>query len=44
MLQHYESKILDHLGLVAAMFDELEIGQRIDQAIAQDFDQRIVSW
>ncbi len=25
------------------MFDELEIGQRIDRAIAQDFDQRIVS-
>jgi transposase len=43
VLQHYQSKILDHLGLVAAMFDELEIGQRIDQAIAQDFDQRIVS-
>lgn len=39
----YQSKILDHLGLVAAMFDELEIGQCIDQAIKQDFEQRIVS-
>lgn len=38
-----ESKILDHLGLVAAMYDELEIGKRIDQAIQQDFDERIVS-
>lgn len=39
----YQSKILDHLGLVAAMYDELEIGQQIDQAITQDFDERIVS-
>lgn len=39
----YQSKILDHLGLVAAMFDELEIGQQIDRAIPQDFDERIVS-
>lgn len=40
---HYQSKILDHLGLVATMYDELEIGQQIDQAITQDFDERIVS-
>lgn len=40
---HYQSKILDHLGLVAAMCDELEIAPLIDQAIAQDFDERIVS-
>lgn len=39
----YQSKILDHLGLVAAMFDELELGQEIDQHIAQDFEQRKVS-
>ena len=26
----YESKILDHLGLVAAMVDELELVQQID--------------
>lgn len=38
-----ESKVLDHLGLVAGMFEELEIGDRIDEHIAQDFDQREVS-
>jgi len=38
-----ESKVLDHLGLVAGMFEELEIGQRIDEHIAQDFDKREVS-
>ena len=39
----YHSKTLDHLGLVAAMYDELEIGQVIDRLIPQDFDQRIVT-
>jgi len=39
----YESEILDHLGLVAGMYDELEIGRRIDSCIAQDLDQREVS-
>ena len=39
----YQSKNLDHLGLVAAMCDELEIGQQIDQAIKQDTDERIVT-
>jgi hypothetical protein len=34
----YESEILDHLGPVAGMFDELEIGIRIDSCIAQDLD------
>lgn len=38
-----EQDPLGHLGLVAAMFDELEIGQQIDRAIPQDFDERIVS-
>jgi len=36
----YQSKNLDHLGLVAAMFDELEIGDKIDQTIQQDFARR----
>lgn len=36
----YQSKNLDHLGLVAAMFDELEIGERIDQLLPQDFARR----
>jgi len=34
-----ESKVLDHLGLVAGMFEELEIGDRIDEHIAQDFEE-----
>jgi hypothetical protein len=28
----YESQVLDHLGLVAGMFDELGIGESLDQA------------
>lgn len=39
----YQSQILDHLGLVAAMFDELGIGDVIDQAICQDTSTRQVS-
>jgi len=38
-----ESKVLDHLGLVAGMFEELEIGDRIDEHIDQDLDEREVS-
>ena len=43
MSQTYESKILDHLGLVAGMYDELEIGEEIDRRIVQDTEQRKVS-
>jgi hypothetical protein len=32
MSQPYESKILDHLGLVAGMYDELEIGRGISDS------------
>ena len=32
----YRSQVLDHLGLVAGMFDELGIGDVIDQATQQD--------
>ena len=32
----YESQVLDHLGLVAGMFDELGIGEILDQATQQD--------
>jgi hypothetical protein len=39
----YQSQILDHLGLVAAMFDALGIGDIIDQAICQDTIKRQVS-
>jgi transposase len=38
-----ESKNLDHLGLVATMYDELGIGEVIDEAIEQDMDKRKVS-
>lgn len=39
----YQSQVLDHLGLVAGMFNELGIGAVIDQAIAQDLTKRTVS-
>lgn len=43
MSQTYESRILDHLGLVAGMCDELGLSDRIDECIAQDTEQRTVS-
>lgn len=39
----YQSQMLDHLGLVAAMFDELGIGNVIDRNIEQDARKRQVS-
>jgi transposase len=38
MLDHpmHHSQVLDHLGLVAGMFDELGIGEVLDQATRQD--------
>ncbi len=36
----YESKTLEHLGLVAGMYDELGIGKTIDKHIKQDDNQR----
>ena len=43
VIETCESKELDHLDLGAGMYDELEIGDRIDEHIAQDFEQRKVS-
>jgi transposase len=43
MEQRYRSQILDHLGLVAGMFEELGIAEVIDQATAQDPEMRIVT-
>jgi transposase len=43
MPQPYRSQILDHLGLVAAMFDELGIGAVIDQATRQNPETRRVT-
>ncbi len=40
---NYRSQTLDHLGLVAGMFDELGIGEVLDQVIPQDRSQRRVS-
>jgi transposase len=41
--EHYSSKQLNHLGLVAGMYDEMGIGELIDQLIIQDGDKRTVS-
>jgi len=43
MMSSCESKELNHLGLVAGMFDELGIGKSIDAFIAQDMKQRNIS-
>ena len=37
------SKTLDHLGLVSGMYDELGIGETLDELIPQDTEQRHVS-
>ena len=36
----YRSQVLDHLGLVAGMFDELSIGDIIDHATQPNSDMR----
>jgi transposase len=38
-----ESKIIDHLGLISGIWDELQISETIDQAIVQDDTYRHVS-
>ncbi len=43
MSDAYQSEVLDHLGLVAGMYDELGIGEILDQVIVQDHDNRKVS-
>ena len=43
MERPYWSEVLDHLGLVSGMFEELGIGDVIDQAIQQDPEMRIVT-
>jgi transposase len=39
----YETKNLDHLGLVAAQFEELGLVELINKAIPQELDSRNVS-
>src|SRR5215217_8863292 len=41
--QPYRTQVLDHLGLVAGMFEELGITAVIDQATKQDPEMRIVT-
>ncbi len=43
MSNKYETKVIDHLGLVAGMYNEMEIGEIIDKSINQDFENRKVS-
>ena len=43
MMSSCESKELNHLGLVAGMYDELGIGTSIDAFIPQDMKQRNIS-
>lgn len=43
MNESLSSKNLDHLGLVSAMYDELEIGIRIDSLVPQDSTMRQIS-
>ena len=43
MSKQHTSLIVDHLGLVAGMYDELGIGQVIDNVIQQDKVKRNVS-
>ena len=39
----YRTQVLDHLGLIAGMFDELGIGDIIDRATQQNPEMRIVT-
>ena len=41
--QPYRTQVLDHLGLVAGMFDELGIAEVIDKATQQNPEMRIVT-
>ena len=41
--QQYRTQVLDHLGLVAGMFEELGITEVIDRATKQDPEMRIVT-
>lgn len=40
---HYESEVLDHLGLVAGMVDELGLVERVDQLLPKPVAQQKVS-
>ena len=42
-IEIHKSETLEHLGLVAGMFDELGIGFLVDELVPQDLSQRNVS-
>ncbi len=42
-IETHKSETLEHLGLVAGMFDELGIGELVDELVPQDLSQRKVS-
>ena len=42
-IEIHKSQTLEHLGLVAGMFDELGIGELVDELVPQDLSQRKVS-
>ena len=41
--QSYRTQVLDHLGLIAGMFEELGITEVIDQATQQNPEMRLVT-
>jgi hypothetical protein len=41
--QPYRTQVLDHLGLVAGMFEELGITEVIDRATKQDPDAQFIT-
>jgi hypothetical protein len=43
MAPTYQSQVLDHLGLVAVIYEGLGVGAVIDGAIAQDTTKHTVS-
>jgi len=43
MSETYKSETLEHLGLVAGMFDELGVGELVDAVVPQDLEQRKIS-
>ena len=42
--EHYSSRILNHLGLVSAMVDELGIVDWIDQILPKNQEKQMVSY
>jgi Domain of unknown function (DUF4277) len=41
--EKHKSETLEHLGLVAGIFDELGIGDLVDELVPQDLSQRKLS-